>query len=205
MAAGMICCNLAFLGFGNVGQALARLLLRKREELYTRYNLTFAVTGIATGRHGTAVDRNGLDLERALAILAAGQLLDALSVLPEIPSLSDFIGSCGASVMFECTPVNYATGQPAVDYLRTALEHGMHAVSANKGPVVHAYRELTALARAKGVKYYFESAVMDGAPIFSLFRDTLPAVSLRGFRGILNSTTNLILTRMEAVKALPRP
>jgi homoserine dehydrogenase len=198
MAAGMICCNLAFLGFGNVGQALARLLLRKREELYTRYNLTFAVTGIATGRHGTAVDRNGLDLERALAILAAGQLLDALSVLPEIPSLSDFIGSCGASVMFECTPVNYATGQPAVDYLRTALEHGMHAVSANKGPVVHAYRELTALARAKGVKYYFESAVMDGAPIFSLFRDTLPAVSLRGFRGILNSTTNLILTRMEA-------
>ena len=100
--------------------------------------------------------------------------------------------------MFESTPVNYATGQPAVDYLRAALEHGMHAVSANKGPVVHAYRELTALARSKGVNYYFESAVMDGAPIFSLFRETLPAVSLRGFRGILNSTTNLILTRMEA-------
>jgi homoserine dehydrogenase len=74
----------------------------------------------------------------------------------------------------------------------------MYVISANKGPVVHAYRALTALARARGVRYFFESAVMDGAPIFSLFRETLPAVELRGFRGILNSTTNLILTRMEA-------
>ena len=190
--------NLAFLGFGNVGQALARLLLRKRDELQTQYNLTFIVTGIATGRHGMAIDPRGIDLERALTLLPAGGSLDGLSALPILPSLKDFIASCGASVAFECTPVNYATGQPAVDYLRAVLEHGMHAVSANKGPVVHAYRELTALARARGVKYTFESAVMDGAPIFSLFRETLPAVSLRGFRGILNSTTNLILTRMEA-------
>ncbi len=184
--------NLAFLGFGNVGQALARLLLRKREELQTRYNLTYTVTGIATGRHGMEIDLQGINLERALASLAAGQVL----IVP-LPSLYDFIASCGAKVIFECTPVNYTTGQPAVDYLRAALERGMHVVSANKGPVVHAYRELTALARAKGVKYFFESAVMDGAPIFSLFRETLPAISLRGFRGILNSTTNLILTRME--------
>jgi homoserine dehydrogenase len=190
--------NLAFLGFGNVGQALARLLLRKQNELQAQYSLTFAVTGIATGRHGMAIDPRGIDLERSLAILPAGGSLDGLSTLPGIHSMSDFIASCDASVMFECTPVNYATGQPAVDYLRAALERSMHAVSANKGPVVHAYRELTALARARGVKYTFESAVMDGAPIFSLFRETLPAVSLRGFRGILNSTTNLILTRMEA-------
>jgi len=190
--------NLAFLGFGNVGQALVRLLLRKRDELQTQYNLTFIVTGIATGRHGMAIDSHGIDLERSLAILPSGGLLDGLSALPGRPSVRDFIASCGASVIFESTPVNYATGQPAVDYLRAAFEHGMHAVSANKGPVVHDYRELTALARSKGVHYYFESAVMDGAPIFSLFRETLPAVSLLGFRGILNSTTNLILTRMEA-------
>jgi homoserine dehydrogenase len=74
----------------------------------------------------------------------------------------------------------------------------MHAITANKGPVVHAYRELTGLAESKGRKFYFESAVMDGAPIFSLFRAALPAARLLGFRGILNSTTNLILTRMEA-------
>jgi len=190
--------NLAFLGFGNVGQALARLLLRKRGELKTRYHLAFTITGIATGRHGMAIDLRGIDLDRALAVLPAGGSLEELSALSGLSSPTDFSAACGARVMFESTPVNYTTGQPAVDYLRAALEHGMHAVSANKGPVVHAYRELTALARARGVKYFFESAVMDGAPIFSLFRETLPAVSLRGFRGILNSTTNLILTRMEA-------
>jgi homoserine dehydrogenase len=198
MATGMIACRLAFLGFGNVGQALARLLLRKQETLKTRYNLTFIVTGIATGRHGAAIDPQGIDLERALAILSAGRSLDELMLLPGVSSQGDFIASCGAHVIFESTPVNYATGQPAVDYLRAVLEHGMHAVSANKGPLVHAYRELTALAQAQGVKYFFESAVMDGAPIFSLFRETLPAVTLHGFRGILNSTTNLILMRMEA-------
>ena len=189
---------LAFLGFGNVGQALARLLLRKRDEMQARYDLTFTVTGIATGRHGTAVDPHGIDLERALAILPAGGSLDGLSSMPRISDPKDFIASCEARVLFEITPVNYVTGQPAVDYLRAALEHGMHAVSANKGPVVHAYRELTGLARARGVRYYFESAVMDGAPIFSLFRETLPGAYLRAFRGILNSTTNMILTHMES-------
>jgi homoserine dehydrogenase len=73
----------------------------------------------------------------------------------------------------------------------------MHAITANKGPVVHAYRELTELARAKGRKFYFESTVMDGAPIFSLFRSAMPAAQLISLRGILNSTTNLILGRME--------
>ena len=107
------------------------------------------------------------------------------------------IRTCGADVLFENTPVNYQTGQPAVDHLRTALECGMHAITANKGPVVHAYHALTELARSQGCKFFFEGAVMDGAPIFSLFRGTLPAARLLSFRGVLNSTTNLILTRME--------
>jgi homoserine dehydrogenase len=104
-------------------------------------------------------------------------------------------------VLFENTPVAYASGQPAVDHLRQALEMGMHAITANKGPVVHAYRELTDLAARRGRKFYFESTVMDGAPIFSLYRETLPAAHLQSFRGVLNSTTNLILTRMEGGEA----
>jgi homoserine dehydrogenase len=189
--------NLALLGFGNVGQALARLLLRKRAKLQARYEITFSVTGLATGRHGAAIDHAGLDLERALAVLNAGDSLNALSVEPVPSDGLDFVRRCGAQVLCENTPVNYQTGQPAVDHLRTALELGMHALTANKGPVVHAYRELTELARSKGVKFYFEGAVMDGAPIFSLFRAALPAAELRAVRGVLNSTTNLILTRME--------
>jgi homoserine dehydrogenase len=74
----------------------------------------------------------------------------------------------------------------------------MHVVTANKGPVVHAYKDLTTQAKSNGLKFYFESTVMDGAPVFALFRETLPAANISGFRGVLNSTTNLILTRMEA-------
>jgi homoserine dehydrogenase len=100
--------------------------------------------------------------------------------------------------LFENTPVNHSTGQPAIDHLHLALELGMHAITANKGPVVHAYRELTELAKTKHKKFLFESTVMDGAPIFSLFRSALPGAQLLGIRGILNSTTNLILGCMES-------
>lgn len=185
--------RLAFLGFGNVGKALAKLFLSKRRELQERYGITFSATGIASARHGMAIDPQGIDLELALA----SSDLSVLSRSPAPKEALDFIRRCEADVLFENTPVNYETGQPAVDHLRLALELGMHAITANKGPVVHAYRELTELARSKGKKFYFESTVMDGAPIFSLFREALPGANLRSLRGVLNSTTNMILTRME--------
>ena len=73
----------------------------------------------------------------------------------------------------------------------------MHAITANKGTVVHGYRELTALARSTGGKFLFESTVLGGSPVFSVFRECMPAAELLSFRGVLNSTTNIILTRME--------
>ena len=188
--------RLALLGFGNVGRALARLLQRKETELKDRYGLTFTVTGIATGRHGAAIDHAGLDAVKAAELVETGGTLDALSTTP-VHDAFDFLHRCGADVLFENTPVNVTTGQPAIDHLHIALERGMHAITANKGPVVHAYQTLTHLAEAHGRKFYFESTVMDGAPIFSLFRTSLPATRLQSFRGIFNSTTNLILTRME--------
>ncbi len=87
--------------------------------------------------------------------------------------------------------------QPALDHLKAALQGGAHAISANKGPVVHGYRELSALAKEKNRKFLFESTVMDGVPVFSLFPLGLPATELRGFHGVLNSTTNVVLTEIE--------
>ncbi len=185
--------RLSFLGFGNVGKALARLLLEKESELAQRYQVTFSVTGVATGRHGMAINPKGMDLRQVLA----AEDYTLLSTVPVPRDAFDFIRRCGADVLFENTPVNYHTGQPAVDHLRLGLEMGMHALTANKGPVVHAYRELTDLARVRGRKFYFESTVMDGAPIFSLYREALPGARLVELRGVLNSTTNMILTRME--------
>jgi homoserine dehydrogenase len=189
--------RMAMIGFGNVGQALARLLLRKREKMQAEYGLTFSVTGISTGRHGAAIDPAGLDLARALAIAREGGQLDVLSAQPTPRDGVAFIHACPADVLFENSPVNVQSGQPAIDHLKTALESGMHAVTANKGPVVHGYRLLKETADRCGRKFLFESTVMDGAPIFSLWRAALPAADLIGFRGILNSCTNMILTHME--------
>jgi homoserine dehydrogenase len=189
--------RLALLGFGNVGQAFLRLLQRKKDLLLIDDALSFTLTGIATARHGVAIDHQGLDAERALQLISRGASLDQLSGAHSATEPLEFIRTCGADVLFENTPVNYRDGQPALDYLRIALASGMHAITANKGPVVYGYQELTTLALQYGRKFFFESAVMDGAPIFSLFRESLPAASLISFRGILNSTTNLILTRME--------
>lgn len=196
--------KLALLGFGNVGQALAILLQDKRAELKARYDLTFSFTGIATGRHGTALNPNGLNIENALALVKDGSSLEGLSTQALPSSGVEFLKQCDADVLFENTPVNYETGQPAVDHLAQALEQGMHAITANKGPVVHAYQQLKQLAEKKQRKFFFEATVMDGAPIFSLFRSSLPGANLRSFEGILNSTTNLILGRMESGEVFDR-
>lgn len=197
--------SLVLIGFGNVGKALARLLLRKQADLQHQFGITFQVTGIATSRHGTSMDPNGIDLAEALVRIETGQPLPRLSTFGGPASMLDFIRACSHAArqsadlefLFEITPVNHLTGQPALDHLRCGLECGMHVVTANKGPVVHGFDELNELARQKGRRFLYESAVMDGAPIFSLFRGPLPCAELRSFHGILNSCTNYILGLME--------
>lgn len=188
--------RLAFVGFGNVARALARLLLRKQDVLKADFDATFSVTGIATGRHGFAADPSGIDIQKALDLVENGKSIGHLSAEPQGDSLS-VIRRSEADVMFENSPVNHATGQPALEHVRAALEAGMHAITANKGTVVHGYDQLTALARSKGRRFLFESTVLGGSPVFSVFRECMPAADLQSFRGVLNSTTNIILTRME--------
>ena len=194
--------KLAFLGFGNVGRALVQLLESKRAELRESYGIEFAITGVASRRLGwhsnpagySAADLNGD--ATAFTARGTGRLIPP-GEADLLAGLKDWLAACQADVLFENTSMNPHTGQPAIDYIRTALQAGVHVVTANKGPVVHAYHELRELAAANRVRFLFEAAVMGGAPIFSLFREALPAARLQRFRGILNSTTNLILTEME--------
>jgi homoserine dehydrogenase len=146
---------------------------------------------VATRRSGWIADAKGLDVE---ALLRDNPSVAALS---EPQDVSAWLRLANANVLFEATSLRVRDGQPAIDHIRAALEMGAHAITANKGPIVHAYEELTSLASAKGRRFLFESTVMDGVPIFALFRDDLPVIHLRGFRGILNSTTNVILSSME--------
>lgn len=185
--------KLALIGFGNVGKEFVRLLRSKEVRLREDYGIEFLLTGVASRRIGWLANANGLDT----AALLAGQF-------PETPAwaaprnVREWLEAADADVVFEASSLNRHTGQPAIDHLKAALERGAHAISANKGPVVYAYRELRQLAQSKGRKLLFESTVMDGTPIFSMFPHCLPAVELRSFRGILNSTTNVVLTEMES-------
>jgi len=188
--------KLAFIGFGNVARSLARLLERKSDLMKSKYGITYSVTGIATGSHGFAVNPDGLDVVKALELVESKQSISSLSTI-KVESSLDVVKNSKADVMFENSPVNTQTGQPALDHIRTALELGMHVSTANKGPVVHGYRELTALAESKGRKFRFESAVMGGAPVFSVMREAFPLAELTSLKGIFNATTNIILSRME--------
>jgi homoserine dehydrogenase len=184
--------NLAVIGFGNVGREFVRLLAAKEGELRKNYGIEWKLTGVASRRIGWIADPNGLDPSAALA-----QRWPEARNAKTPQNVREWIAASRADVVFEASSLNRHTGQPAIDHLKAALESGAHAISANKGPVVHAYRELCELAEKNGRKFFFESTVMDGTPIFSMFPHCLPAVELRGFRGILNSTTNVVLTEME--------
>ena len=157
----------------------------RADELRTRHGIAYRVTGIASRSLGWIADSNGLDPN---AILRRSQ--------SESNNVRAWLSAAQADVLFEATSLNVQDGEPAVAHIRAALEHGAHAITANKGPIVHAYRDLRDLAAKQGKRFLFESTVMDGVPIFSLF-DQLPAIHLQGFHGILNSTTNVILSEME--------
>ncbi len=189
--------KISMLGFGRVGRALARLLMTKAEVLRRDYDLTVTVTGITTHSHGSAIDPAGLDLAAALRLVEAGEKLDRLHQGEPVKDMLAFIEACPAELVMESTWLNPHTGQPATDYARAALKAGRHVVTANKGPVAFAYRELTALAREKDRGFFFESTVMDGAPVLGIGREALLATTVQRIRGILNSTTNSILTSLE--------
>ncbi len=188
--------KLALIGFGNVARSLAKLLIRKQDLLKEKHGITFSFTGLSTGRHGFAVNPDGLDIQKALELVESGQSIFPLSSFDVQDSLS-VIQHSQADVMFENSPVNTETGQPALDHIRTALNLGMHAITANKGPVVHGYRELTALAKSKGKSFRYESTVLGGAPVFSVMSEAFPLAELTSFKGIFNATTNVILSLME--------
>jgi len=165
------------------------LLVAKETELRRRYDVRWRLTGLATRRAGWVADPDGLS---PLPILNGHWP-------PRQPrrDVREWLENARADVLFEASSLVAQTGQPAIEHLKAALELDAHAITANKGPIVHAFRELAALAHEKKRKFLYEATVMDGVPIFSLFPLGLPATELRGFSGVLNSTTNVILTEIE--------
>lgn len=188
--------NFAFIGFGHVGRAFARLLIDRRKWLLKEFGLEWKITGIATRDHGTSIDHEGLPIKKILSSWKHHSNLDHFNNGPTCASTTDFIRQCGADVLFEMSVLDLS-GEPAATYIQEALGAGLHVITTNKGAVATHFRQLTSLARLRGVRFLYEGTVMDGAPVFNLVRQTLPATRIRSLRGILNSTTNYILTQME--------
>lgn len=178
------------MGFGNVARVFLRMLISKETELRRKYDVRWRLTGVASRRIGWISDPDGMNPLAALA----GHFPNEV---PIARNVREWLEHGKVDVLFEVTSLNAPTGQPAIEHLVAALETGAHAITANKGPIVHGYRELTTLAKEKKRQFLFESTVMDGVPIFSLFSRGLPAMELRGFSGVLNSTSNIVLTEVE--------
>ena len=170
--------DLALIGCGHVGKRFAQLLDEQRESLVASYGLTCTVVATATKRHGSEAGGK-----------PCADAFEAISYL----SSSD----ADLRVVIETTTLDIECGEPATAHARAAIAAGCHVVTANKGPVAFAYDSLHAAATAAGVSFLFEGAVMDGIPVFNMIRETLPCVRITGFEGVVNATTNHILTEME--------
>ena len=198
--------SLALVGFGHVARRFVRLL----DEVADRLEFSWRVVAISTRHHGSVIDSDGIDLNRAVATVEGSQSLDRLDRSPRERSGIDVIRQVadaladdaaeGRLVCVETTVLDIDRGEPAVSHVRAALEGQAHVVTANKGPAAFAYHELEALAESVDRIFFFEGAVMDGVPIFNLVRDTMPAVKIEGFRGVINSTCNFILSELERGK-----
>ena len=116
---------------------------------------------------------------------------------PAAPTVEAFLDQARADVLVELTTLNPLNGEPAISHIRAAFARNMHVVTANKGPIAHAYHELATLAKTRHLAFRFESSVMDGAPVFNQFRNNMPGVRVIGFAGVLNSTTNLVIETLE--------
>jgi homoserine dehydrogenase len=149
-----------------------------------------------------AIDGKGIELRRALAVVARGAALTALHRGRAIQDVREFIRRVPADVLIEVTTLNPKTGEPASSHVMQALSRGMHVVTANKGPVAFQLASLKRLAARKGRMFLHEGAVMDGTPVFNLVERCLRGARVTGFRGTLNSTTNLVLSRMEQGRSL---
>jgi homoserine dehydrogenase len=197
--------DLALIGFGNVARRLVSLLDERRDTLGAEHNLETRVVAIATARHGAVWNATGLDGIAAARTVMAGGSLSALHTSACARPLSSSLAAierlassdADFRVVVETTTLDVRAAQLAIDHVVAAIEAGCDVVTANKGPVAFAYDDLSRRAEAAGVSFLFEGAVMDGVPIFNLVRETLPGVRVHGFRGVVNSTTNHILTALE--------
>lgn len=189
--------KIGLIGFGNVGGGFVRILHAKKAFLEEKHGFRFKVVGISDPLKGCAYDEDGLNIKSIVELLDKygsihryeGGRKDIDSVFLAKESVADII--------VEATPTNYETGEPGLTHIREALNAGKHVVTSNKGPISVAYKELVNLAKKKEVFLRFEGTVLSGTPCINLAKEALAGCTIYKIQGIVNGTTNFILTKME--------
>jgi homoserine dehydrogenase len=207
--------DLLLVGYGHVARRFVALLAERRSRLARDHGVRTRVVGIATRRRGQLYDGRGLSARALESYWVSGPSTGSgpprasstggfsRPATPTVDFIRHATRQSGAAarqrrlIMIETTTLNIERGEPATSHIRAALAGGAHVVTANKGPVAFGYRGLARAADRAKRRFLFEGAVMDGVPVFNLVRETLPALAIIGFRGVVNSTTNYILTAME--------
>src|SRR5437660_1127922 len=190
--------RLSIIGFGTVGQGLAELLATKRALLKQDYELTVTLVSVANARHGFIYRDEGLDIPTLLELAATRRPLSEHAGVRHWPNALAGLQATDADVLAEATATNLRYAEPGISHIRAALTQGIHVITANKGPGALAAAELISLAQQHGVQLRMEATVMAGTPVLSTIREGMAGVHVTAIRGILNGTTNYILSAMAA-------
>jgi len=192
--------NLTLIGFGTVGQALAKIIQSKHADLKYKHKIDLNIVAVSGLSKGSLYCPQGLDIDKLLTAAESGNF----NTYPDTENLQRgwhnlrLITDTIADTVIEISYTDMDTAQPALDHCRTALAHGKNIVTSNKGPIALAHADLQDLARANNAKLFFESTVMAGTPAIRLAHAALAGNDISAIHGIFNGTTNYILSQMEA-------
>jgi homoserine dehydrogenase len=186
--------KIAILGFGTVGQGISEILLNKKNYLKEKYNFDFDIVAVGDFVYGNCYNPNGLDIPFMLK-----EAKEKKKFSKDITKWDNItlIKESNATVLCELTYTDLTTGGPAINHVRAALESGKHVVTSNKGPAALKYAEFKKLADKNNVKFLIEGTVVAGTPVINLADGPLAGCEITKVRGILNGTTNYMLTEME--------
>ena len=189
--------RIAIIGFGNVSQGLVRILSKNREVYKTKYDFDYEVMAISDPVKGSVYNKKGLNLDKLLKLLDKTKTIkeysDGIKNLDSISTIKD----TDTNLIVETTPTNVETGEPGLTHMKTALSSKKYVVTTNKGPIALAYPALRKLADENGVDVRFEGTVLSGTPSINLSLESLAGCDITRIQGIVNGTTNFILTKME--------
>lgn len=188
--------RLALIGFGNVGQGLATILRDQGKMIADRNGAEYRIVAVNTGQHGSIYNPEGFDPGVLLATYEQTNRIDTVPAPHYGWDVPRVIYESNADVIIELTSSDLLSGEPAAGHIRAALRQDRHVVTTNKGPIALFYPELSAAAAERGVMLGVEGTVMGGTPLLRIGRDLLATAGISRIQGILNGTTNYILTRM---------